>query len=321
MSKSKTETDILVGGQAVLEGVMMRTPRAWAVAVRRPDGEIVVKGEKAPRWSERYPFLAWPFLRGTAVLIQSLVLGIRALNWSAEVGMEAENKESGKKPGSGKAAAAGTLVFSLLMGVAFFVLLPYWLSGLITVKALGGGNMGDSIHRNWVFFNLVDGVIRLAFFLGYIVLISFLKDIRRVFQYHGAEHKVVHLWEAKGALTVEGARPYTTLHPRCGTSFLLFVMAVSILVFTVFKFDWWVWKVATRVVLLPLVTGISYELVRLSARFPRNILFRSAMAPGLALQRITTRPPSDDMLEVALRALEASLAIEKAEQDGKADAA
>lgn len=322
-AKCPLDADILVGGQAVLEGVMMRTPNAFAVVVRKPDGEMVVMKERAARWTDRFPILKWPILRGPAILIQSLVLGIRTLNYSAEVAMEAEEAQAGhpepdqkQPPAPEKAAAtgkkknwmlAGTMVFSLAAGVAIFILVPYWLSALATAAVYPGQ---DSVHEHWVFFNLVDGVIRVIFFLAYILLISLMKDIRRVFQYHGAEHKVVHLWESKAPLTVENARPFTTLHPRCGTSFLLFVMVVSIIVFTVFKFDWWVLKVLSRVFLLPLIAGISYELIRLSAKFPRNPFLRAIMTPGLALQRITTRPPSDDMLEVSLRALQEALAVE-----------
>jgi uncharacterized protein YqhQ len=330
--KEKLGTDILVGGQAVIEGVMMRTPRAVAIAVRQPDGGIAVRKERAPRWTDRFPLLKWPLVRGTAILIQSLILGIRALNYSAEVVMAAEEEAGEKDPAAAAEAPAkenrwllaGSLVFSLAAGVALFVLVPYWLSSVITHAAFPGVARQDAVNQNWLFFNLVDGAIRVAFFLIYILAISLMKDIRRVFQYHGAEHKVVYVWEAKEAINVENARPKTTLHPRCGTSFLLYVMVVSIVVFTLFKFDWWVLKVASRVVLLPLIAGISYELIRLSARFPRNFACRTLIAPGLLLQRITTRPPSDDMLEVSVRALQEALSLEdeiQAELDGKPSAA
>lgn len=318
-SKAKQDVDILVGGQAVLEGVMMRTPNTFAVAVRQPGGTITVMKERAPRWTDRFPMLKWPLIRGTAILIQSLILGIRALNFSAEAAM-AEQPADGKTaespaPVTGESkslqwAVVGTMVFSLVLGIAIFVLVPYWLSGLVTGMVYPAASSQVSVHRHWVFFNLVDGVIRVIFFLGYILAISLMKDIRRVFQYHGAEHKVVHVWEAKEPLVLENARKYTTLHPRCGTSFLLFVMVISIIVFTLFKFDWWVLKVASRICLLPLIAGISYELIRVSARFPRHPFFRAIMTPGLMLQKITTRPPSDDMLEVSLRALQEALALE-----------
>ena len=321
----KMETDILVGGQAVLEGVMMRSPHAIAVAVRKPDGDITVKTERAPRWTDRFPFLKIPLVRGTAILIQSLILGIRALNFSAEVAMveatDPEEKAKGKDGKPGKLTLAATLVFSLAAGVAMFVFVPYWLSQVITAAVHPAASAQVSVNQHWLFFNLVDGVIRVIFFLAYVAGISMMKDIRRVFQYHGAEHKVVHLWEAKEPFEVADARKYSTLHPRCGTSFLLFVMVVSIIVFTLFKFDWWVFKLLARVVLLPLVAGISYELIRLSARFPRNPFFKAIMTPGLMLQKITTRPPSDDMLEVSLRAMEEALALEEAIKAERTDLA
>lgn len=319
--EKKLGTDILVGGQAVMEGVMMRTPRAIAVAVRRPDGSITVMKEAAPRWTDRFPWLKLPLVRGTAILIQSMILGIRALNFSAEAAMAEEpDTEPGKtevesdppeKSGKGKQAAViATMIFSLALGVALFVLVPYWLSDIITKATYPVAEGLDSSHEHWLFFNLVDGVIRALFFLGYIVAISFMSDIRRVFQYHGAEHKVVHVWEAKETIQLENARKYSPLHPRCGTSFLLFVMVVSILVFTIFKFDAWYFKVLSRIALLPLVAGIAYELIRLTARFPKNVIFRAMMAPGLLLQRLTTRPPSDDQLEVSIRALQEALGLE-----------
>jgi len=321
-SKTKMDADILVGGQAVLEGVMMRTPNAVAVAVRREDGEIVVRREMVPRWTDRFPILKLPLIRGTAILVQSLILGIGSLNFSAEVAMEAEarkEEESPERPGkkkkdpakSNRLALAVSLLFSLAGGLALFVFVPYWLSGLIVGALYPATSGGSSVDENWLVFNLIDGAIRVVIFIGYILAISLMKDIRRVFQYHGAEHKVVHMWEARDEFSVANAAKYTTLHPRCGTSFLMFVLVVSIIVFTLFKFDWWVLKVVSRVFLLPLIAGISYELIRLSAKFPRNAVCRFIMQPGLLMQKITTQPPSDDMLEVSLRALQEALHIEE----------
>ncbi|MBN2432699.1 MAG: DUF1385 domain-containing protein [Acidobacteria bacterium] len=322
-SKEKMDADILVGGQAVLEGVMMRTPNAVAVAVRQEDGEIVVRKEMVPRWIDLYPLLKLPLIRGTAILVQSLILGIRSLNFSAEVAMEAEarkeeestdgkNKEKKKDTStSNRLALVASLLFSLAGGLALFVFVPYWLSGIIVGALYPASSGGSSVDENWLVFNLIDGAIRVIIFIGYILAISLMKDIRRVFQYHGAEHKVVHMWEAKETFSVENAAKYTTLHPRCGTSFLMFVLVVSIIVFTLFKFDWWVLKVVSRVFLLPLIAGISYELIRLSAKFPRNAVCKFIMQPGLLMQKITTQPPSDDMLEVSLRALQEALSIEE----------
>jgi len=312
------DADILVGGQAVLEGVMMRTPHAFSVAVRKEDGSIEIKKELVPRWTDRLPILKTPLVRGTAILVQSLILGIRGLNFSAEVAMEEEiekeekaGKKKKKSSKSGRVALVGSMVFSFVVGIALFVFVPYWLSGLATSAVYPSASLSAGVDENWLFFNLVDGVIRVIFFLAYVLAISLMKDIRRVFQYHGAEHKVVHMWEAKEPFTLDNARKHTTLHPRCGTSFLMFVLVVSIIVFTLFKFDWWVMKLVSRVFLLPLIAGISYELIRLSARFPKNIFFRIIMKPGLWLQKITTRPPSDDMLDVSLRALQEALALEE----------
>jgi uncharacterized protein YqhQ len=299
--------DILVGGQAVIEGVMMRTPHAFAVAVRRADGSVEVMKEPVRRLSDRWKPLSWLIIRGFAVLIQSLVLGIRTLNFSISVSMkdlDAASKEKTKK--SKKESTVLPVAVSFVLGatvaVFLFILLPLW----ITTWMKG---YVAAIH-NWVVFNLVDGLIRVIFFLCYIVLISLMKDIRRVFEYHGAEHKVVHTWETGETLTVENARPKSTLHPRCGTSFMLFVMVVSILVFSVFKFDAF-WAIfLSRLILVPLVSGLSYELIRLSAPRCRKGFFRLMVFPGLGLQRITTKEPSDDQLEIAIRALQEALQLD-----------
>ena len=309
--KKGSPEDILVGGQAVIEGVMMRTPYAYAVAVRRADGSITVKKEPVRRLADIWKPLTWPVIRGFAVLLQSLVLGLRTLNFSFNI---AANDAAAKADGSGAAAQqevphdSGWLPVALSMGLAvivaifIFILAPLW----ITTWLKG---YFAAVH-NWVVFNLVDGVIRVIFFVAYIMLISLMKDIRRVFQYHGAEHKVVHTWEAREELTVENARVKSTLHPRCGTSFLLFVMVVSIVVFSLFKFQaFWAIFLA-RVVLIPLISGLSYELIRFSAPRCRQGFFRIVVMPGLALQRITTKEPADDQLEVAIRALQEALELD-----------
>lgn len=294
--------DILVGGQAVIEGVMMRTPHAHSVAVRRADGSIEVKTGPVRRLSESWKPLSWVIVRGFAVLIQSMYLGIRALNFSVNVSMvDADDK--GKSPKEGSALP---VVLSMAVGVAaavfLFILLPLWITSWLR-------DYIPAVH-NWVVFNLVDGIIRVVFFIAYIVSISFMKDIRRVFEYHGAEHKVVHTWEAGEELTPENARLKSTLHPRCGTSFMLFVMVVSIIVFSLFKFDSF-WAIfLSRLLLVPLISGLSYELIRFSASRYRSGFFRMMVSPGLALQRITTKEPSDDQLEVAIRALKEALELD-----------
>ena len=303
-SKASPE-DILVGGQAVIEGVMMRTPHAYAVAVRRANGSIEVKREPVKRLSDYCKPLSWVVIRGFAVLIQSMVLGLRTLNFSINVSMkDLEEKEKPKK--AKKESSAFPVALSMILGVAvavvLFILIPLWLTSWLRGYI-------PAIH-NWVVFNLVDGLIRVIIFLSYIILISFMKDIRRVFQYHGAEHKVVHTWEAAEELTVENARRKSTQHPRCGTSFLMFVMVISIIVFSIFKLNAF-WAIfLSRLVLIPVVSGLSYELIRFSAPRCQKGFFRSIVLPGLALQRITTKEPSDDQLEVAIQALKEALDLE-----------
>jgi uncharacterized protein YqhQ len=305
-SKASPE-DILVGGQAVIEGVMMRTPYASAVAVRRMDGSLEVKKRPVKRLSDYWKPLSWYVIRGFAVLLQSLILGMSALNFSINVAMEDEAElQAKKKPGKApKERSVSAVVFSMVaafaVAITFFILAPLWITTLLK-------DFIPAVH-NWIVFNLVDGLIRLLFFLGYIVLVSMLKDIRRVFEYHGAEHKVVYTWEAGEELTVENARKKSPRHPRCGTSFLMFVMGVSIVVFSLFKFDAF-WAIfLSRVVLVPLISGLSYEMIRLSAPRCQKGFFRLIVLPGLGLQYITTKEPSDDQLEVAIHALKEALAL------------
>lgn len=309
--KKGSPEDILVGGQAVIEGVMMRTPYAYAVAVRRADGSMTVKKEPVRRLADVRKPLTWPVVRGFAVLLQSLVLGIRTLNFS----FNAAIADADPKPGAAEKTAAGaatqdsgwlpvalSMAAAAAAAVVIFILAPLWLTTWLK-------SYFAAIH-NWFVFNLVDGVIRVVFFLSYILLISRMKDIKRIFQYHGAEHKVVYTWEAREELTVENARKKSTLHPRCGTSFLLFVMVVSIVVFSIFKFHAF-WAIfLSRVILIPVISGLSYELIRFSAPRCRQGFFRLVVLPGLSLQRITTKEPSDDQLEVAIRALQEALALD-----------
>jgi uncharacterized protein YqhQ len=311
--KQGSPEDILVGGQAVIEGVMMRTPYASAVAVRRADGSMTVKKELVRRLADTWKPLTWPVIRGFAVLLQSLALGIRTLNFSFNTAMaDAEPKPQKEKTAEAPKKAKGgdwlpvalSMGMALVVAVLVFILAPLWITTWLK-------NYFTAIH-NWFVFNVVDGVIRVVFFLAYILLISRMKDIKRVFQYHGAEHKVVHTWEAKEELTVENARRKSTLHPRCGTSFLLFVMVVSIVVFSIFKFQAF-WAIfLSRVVLIPVISGLSYELIRLSAPRCRKGFFRMIVLPGLSLQRITTQEPGDDQLEVAIRALQEALELDSA---------
>jgi len=304
--KRVSPEDILVGGQAVIEGVMMRTPHGYAVAVRRADGSTTMKREAVRRLATLWKPLSWPVIRGFAVLVQSLVLGIRTLNYSFNIAMldaEPQSKADEKKGKKGEfLPILLSMAAALAVAVFLFILAPLW----ITVWLKGY----FAAVENWLVFNMVDGVIRVTFFLTYILLITTMKDIRRVFQYHGAEHKVVHTWEAQEELTVDNARAKSPLHPRCGTSFLLFVMVVSIAVFSIYKFDAF-WAIfLSRVVLIPIIAGLSYELIRLSAPRCRRGFFRLVVLPGLTLQRLTTKEPSDDQLEVAIYALKQALELD-----------
>jgi uncharacterized protein YqhQ len=295
---------INIGGQAVLEGVMMRSPHAFIVAVRKggkPGAEIAVMRQALQPLGERFPILKKRIIRGSAALFEALWLGIRALNFSAN---EALENEDGKKEDISPLAMAGTMAAALAFSLGLFLALPLLLTYLL-------GMHYDAVNKNSVLFNLTDGVIRVALFLGYVSGISFMKDIRRVFEYHGAEHKSIAAYEAGEDLTVWTAKPYSCIHPRCGTSFLLMVIALSILLFSLIPGSWPLWaKGLSRVVLLPVIAGLGYEFIKYSAKNSGNRLIKGLMLPGLWLQRLTTREPSDDQIEVAIRALNEALAIE-----------
>jgi uncharacterized protein YqhQ len=392
---STNERDLIVGGQAVIEGVMMRTPNAYAIAVRKADGTIVNIAASLPKWSDKYPMLKLPILRGGAVLLQSMGLGIKALNYSAgEAFAEAQEAEAaevdvaltpaviegegdfagltGAIPGlfpvptkkrpkdelkkGGTAAAAGSIVFALIFNVLLFIAAPLLLTNALfnaagwapqtAVSTTSAGTISSSDQvsstnsslsnsqpwytRAWssargylrpvrpsVAFNLVDGLIRMTFFLIMIFSFSLLKDIRRVFEYHGAEHKTVFTWEKGLALTVENARPQPRQHPRCGTSFLMVVMLVSILLFSVIKFDSLLFNFLVRIALIPVVAGISYEIIRLSAKKESGAFFKMITRPGVWLQNITTQEPDDSQLEVAITALKESLKLEPKPQEAE----
>jgi uncharacterized protein YqhQ len=376
---STNERDLIVGGQAVIEGVMMRTPNAYAIAVRKADGTIVNTAAPLPKWSDKAPILKLPILRGGAVLLQSMGLGIKALNYSAsEAFAEAESAEAteveialtpaviegegdfagitGGVPGlfpipkqkrskdelkrGGTAAAASSIVFALIFNVLLFVAAPLLLTNALfvaagwantpaaTAPASPNGSTGatapeSALRREWnsirgylhpvrptVGFNLIDGMIRMTFFLIMIIGFSLLKDIRRVFEYHGAEHKTVFTWEKGLDLTVANARPQPRQHPRCGTSFLMVVMLVSILLFSIVRFDSLLFNFLVRIVLIPVVAGLSYEIIRLSARKESGAFFKFITRPGVWLQNVTTKEPDDSQLEVAIEALKESLKLE-----------
>ena len=373
----------------------MRTPNAYAVAVRKADGTIVNISAKLPKWSDKYPLLKLPVLRGSAVLVQSMGLGIKALNYSAneafgdaqEAEAQAETESvhvltpaviegegdfaglTGAVPGlfpvptqkrakdemkkGGTAAAAGSIIFAMIFNVLLFVAAPLLLTNALfigagwapspapvastqqTTNSASGTNTATGSNSNgpvatdawytraWstiktylhpvrpsIAFNLIDGAIRMSFFLIMIFSFSLLKDIRRVFEYHGAEHKTVFTWEAGLPLTVANARPQPRQHPRCGTSFLMVVMLVSIVLFSIIKFDSLVYNFLVRLALVPLVAGLSYEIIRLSAKKESGWFFKVITRPGVWLQNITTQEPDDQQLEVAIEALKESLKLE-----------
>jgi uncharacterized protein YqhQ len=402
---SANERDLIVGGQAVIEGVMMRTPNAYAIAVRKADGTIVNTAAVLPKWSDKYPILKLPVLRGGAVLVQSMGLGIKALNYSAnEAFADAEVVEAtevematalrpaviegegdfagitGGMPGlipvptqkrakdemkkGTTAAAAGSIVFALIFNALLFIVAPLLLTNALFIAAgwatpapttepapvvqqtqaapaASSGNVATAVPaaatndawyaRAWrsvktylhpvrptVGFNLIDGLIRMSFFLIMIFSFSLIKDIRRVFEYHGAEHKTVFTWEAGLPLTVENARPQPRQHPRCGTSFLMVVMLVSIVLFSVIKFDSLLYNMLVRLALIPVVAGLSYEIIRLSAKKEGSLVFKMITLPGVWLQNITTKEPDDQQLEVALEALKESLKLEPQPENAEA---
>ncbi len=293
-----------IGGQAVLEGVMMRSPHGFTVAVRKggkPGADITVLREARRPLGERFPLLKKKIIRGSAALFEAMWLGIRALNFSAN---EAIEDEEGKKDEISPLALTGTMVLATAFALGLFLALPLLLTNLLGMKY-------GAVSGNSLLFNLTDGVLRVALFLGYVSGISFMQDIRRVFEYHGAEHKAIAAYEAGVDLTVENAKKYSCIHPRCGTSFLLAVMTLSIIVFSLIPGGWPLWaKAASRIVFLPVIAGLSYEFIKYTAKKRGQPLIELVMRPGLWLQRLTTREPSGDQIEVAIRALNEALAME-----------
>lgn len=278
---------VYVGGQAVIEGVMMRGPEYIATAVRTPSGDITVKKEKVHSLTERFPILKKPFIRGTIALGESLVYGMKSLSYSAMAAGEEEEQMTNRQ-------IAGTMIFSVVMAIIFFVAIPTFAAKFLL------GAVTDP-----VLLNIAEGVLRLCIFLLYIWGISLTADIRRVFEYHGAEHKTIWAYEKSLSLTVENVRAQVRLHPRCGTNFLLIVMVVAIFVFAFLGWPDLLMRILSRVVLMPVVAGISYELIRLAGR-TKNPVVRALFKPGLWLQYLTTREPHDDQIEVAIKALDAA---------------
>ncbi len=359
------ERDLIVGGQAVMEGVMMRTPSAYAIACRKSDGSIVHTSESLPKWSDKYKWLSWPVLRGGSTLIQSMALGVKALNFSAKVFEDDLNEQEAlvkEKTGETEAAlvdgttdenflkapvkvimpektkaksvgrsagAVGSIIFALLFNILLFLAAPLLLTNLVFIAAhwadapviAAGAGWFETIKgyiweikpHSWIAFNLVDGLIRMLFFVVMIFSMSRLKDIRRVFEYHGAEHKTVFTWEKGLDLTPDNATIQRRQHPRCGTSFLMVVMLVAIVLFSVIKFDVLWMNLVVRIALMPLVAGLSYEVIRYAAKKESGAIFKLMTKPGLWLQNITTQEPDPGQLEVAIKALDESLKLEPSE--------
>jgi len=295
--------ETLVGGQAVLEGVMMRSPHAWAIAVRKPSGEVAHHSEPLDRPSEKHKWMGWPVVRGVMTLGYAMSLGFRALKFSANVALdEIPPDDNGKKLEISGWMAAVNIIFS----VGFFIFM-YKFVPLVAATELKRLN---PIFGEQIIFNLVDGVIRIALFLLFIWGVSLWSDIRRVYQYHGAEHKTVFAFENGDPLQANAVQRYSTYHPRCGTSFLMTVMIISILVYTAIPVTTFWARFGIRIALLPVIAGVSYEIIRYAAKH-RGSLFSLMTAPGLWLQRITTQPPSNDQVECAIRALDEAMVLEK----------
>src|SRR5438105_8169817 len=296
--------ETLVGGQAVLEGVMMRSPHAWAIACRKPSGEIATHSEPLERLSEKHKWMGWPVVRGVITLGHAMGLGFRALRFSANVALDevAPVKQDGKKlEVSGWMAAV-----NIIISVGFFIFMYKFLP-LVAATELKRVN---PLFGEQIIFNLVDGAIRIALFLLFIWGVSLWRDIHRVYEYHGAEHKTVYAFENGDPLDTAAVQKYSTYHPRCGTSFLMTVMIISILVYTLVPVTTFWARFGVRIALLPVIAGISYEIIRFAAKH-RGSLCALMTAPGLWLQRITTQPPADDQAECAIIALNQAMALEK----------
>jgi len=301
--------ETLVGGQAVLEGVMMRSPHAWAIACRKPSGEISTHSEPLERLSEKRKWMAWPVIRGVATLGHAMTLGFRALKFSANVALDELQPEPATE--KKKLEITGWMAaVNIAISVGFFIFMYKFLPLLAATEL----KRVNPVFGEQVIFNLVDGVIRIALFLLFIWGVSLWSDIRRVYEYHGAEHKTVYAFENGDPLETASVQKYSTFHPRCGTSFLMTVMLISIMVYiavsAVFPVTTFWAKFGMRIALLPVIAGVSYEIIRFAARH-RGSLFALMTAPGLWLQRITTQPPSDAQAECAIIALDHAMALEK----------
>jgi uncharacterized protein YqhQ len=290
------------GGQAVLEGVMMRGRDHWAVAVRKPGGDLHLEGHDIDSVAKRYRVLRWPGLRGVIALGQALAIGVKALTISANQSAEEDAKLTPRQ-------MAVSMAIALVIFIGLFMVLPAFVSGLARER-VGSG----------LLVNLGEGVFRVALFLGYLALVGRMREIRRVFEYHGAEHKTIAAFEHGAPLEPGSVDRYSTLHVRCGTNFLLIVMILAILVYAFFGDPALPWRIGSRLVAIPIIAGLAFELLRLGARFHGNPVMRALMAPGLWLQKITTKPPAPDQIEVAIASFEEVRRMESGDAEGPVEA-
>jgi len=294
--------DAPVGGQAVLEGVMMRGVSTWSVAVRRPDGGIEVRSEPLVSWAKRHTVLRWPVVRGVVALAESLKIGFRGMQLAANAQLAGDDDRREVSRGAWAVAVAGALVIA----IGLFFVVPVAATSLIK----------DELGSPFLFW-LIEGLLRIAILIGYIVAISRLAELRRVFEYHGAEHKTISCYEAGDQLTPARAETYSRYHPRCGTSFLLIVMVLAVFVFAPIGLPEWYWLVASRILGIPLIAGLSYEVIKWAGRNRDHAWVRGVMWPGLKLQALTTREPDREQLAVAIAALDAVLAVESPGEEGR----
>jgi uncharacterized protein YqhQ len=300
------EETTLVGGQAVMEGVMMRSPHSYCVAVRRPDGQIVTQESDLPRLSDQYPIFKLPVLRGLGTLGHAMWLGMKALKFSADTAMEAVTGKKGavKEKETGSAAMLLQLLFSLAFMIGLYKLLPLYLATQL------GHHF--SVVSSRLSVNLMDGALRIGIFLGFMYFLSRMKEMHRVFEYHGAEHKVVFNFESGKPVSIGNAQSFVTWHPRCGTSFLMVVLIISMAVYAFLPIDSFWLKFVARIALLPLIVGLSYEVIRYAAK-RQSGLMAVLTKPGLWLQRVTTQAPADAQVQVAIHALERAMELERAQ--------
>ena len=300
--------EILVGGQAVLEGVMMRAPHSYCVAVRKADGQLVTEEKPLYRMSEKYPIFRLPIFRGLGTLVQAMKLGVNALQFSANAALDEGEQKNGEKPAE---ISSGMMAATLLGNLAFFIALYKFVPLLLATQL---GHVVPSLSGRFA-TNMMDGGIRIAIFLVFLFALSRFKDIRRVFQYHGAEHKVVFNYESGKPVTVENAQKFVTFHPRCGTSFMLVMLVIAMIVYALIPVDGFWIKFAVRLAMLPFIIGLSYEIIRFAAKRQGNLMGLLS-APGLWLQRITTQPPDDSQAAVAIHALQGAMELEQ-KQNGE----